>query len=49
MARIEIRCTDAYKKDLKRHVDGKGSDMTKYIKAAIYEKRLRELEEGKEG
>ena len=44
MAKLEIRCTDDYKAELKHYVKGKGSDMSKYVKAAIYEKRLRDLE-----
>jgi len=44
LAKIELRCTDEYKKELQHYVKGKGSDVTKYIKSAIYEKRVRELE-----
>lgn len=44
MAKIEIRCTDDYKEELKHYVKGKSSDVSKYVKSAIYEKRLRDLE-----
>lgn len=44
MAKIEIRCTDDYKAELKNYVIGKKSDVSKYVKAAIYEKRVRDLE-----
>jgi len=45
MARIEFRCTEQYKKELKAHVESTESDLTSFIKAAIYEKRLRDLKE----
>ena len=43
MARIELRCTDAYLEELKHYVKGRGSDVSKYIKAAVYEKRVNDL------
>ena len=43
LAKIEIRCTDEFKAELKHYVKGKDSDVSKYVKAAIYEKRIRDI------
>ncbi len=43
MAKIELRCTDEFKLTLKNHCIAKGTTITKYIKAAVVERIVEDV------